>query len=62
MAKRKKVETMAPLMPSPKQQRKWAAENMARTVLSTMPKQKRLEDSITKAVMAAGEKASKARG
>ena len=62
MAKRKKADMMAPLMPSLKQQRKWAAENMARTVMSTMPKQKRLEDAITKAVMAAGEKAIKKRG
>lgn len=60
MAKRRKrMETMAPSTPSPAEQRKWSAKNMARTVMETDPSHKHTEDMITKAVMAAGEKALK---
>lgn len=60
MAKRRKrVEMTAPTMPSPTDQRKWSAKGMARTMMETDPSHKRVEDAITKAVMAAGEKALK---
>ena len=60
MAKRRKrVSMMAPMAPTPDQQRKWAAESMARTVVETMPGRKKMVDAITDAVMAAASKAEK---
>ena len=60
MAKRrKKPGTIGPPMPSPHEQRKWAAESMARTMMATSPKHKKMENAIMDAVMAAGEKAMK---
>ena len=62
MAKRKKrMAIMAPSLgsPSPGEQRKWAAKSMAHTIMDTDPSHRRVEDAITKAVMAAGEKALK---
>ena len=60
MAKRRKrIDTMAPMSPTPEQQRKWSAESLARTVVETMPGRKKLVDHITEAVMAAANKAEK---
>ena len=63
MAKRRKrIDVMAPSMPSPPsptEQRKWAAESLARTVVETMPGRKKMLDHITDAVMAAATKAEK---
>ena len=60
MAKRRrKIQAMAPGMPGPQEQRKWAAQSMARTMMETDPRHKKMENHITKAVMAAGEKAMK---
>lgn len=64
MAKRrKKSDTMAmPTIPwTPAMQKKASAQSMARTMMETDPRHKRMEDHITKAVMAAGEKAMKKR-
>lgn len=58
MAKRRtRIGMMAPTAPSPEQQRKWAAESLARTVVETMPGRKKMVDHITDAVMAAAHKA-----
>lgn len=60
MAKRKKRLTASvPMETPPAQRKKWSAESMARTMIETDPRTKRTEDAITKAVMAAGEKALK---
>ena len=62
MAKRKKRTTAMPMGPMetpPATRRKWSAESMARTLIETDPRTRRTEDAITKAVMAAGEKALK---
>ena len=48
-----------PMETPPAQRKKWSAESMARTMIETDPRTKRTEDAITKAVMAAGEKALK---
>jgi len=63
MARRKKIQA-APTMPMEtpvKMRRKWAAESMARTMMETDARHKKMEDHITKSVMAAGEKAVKKR-
>lgn len=57
MAKRKKADTMAPMMPTPAQRRKWAAESMATTVMETSPTHRKMKDAITDAVMGAADKA-----
>ena len=57
--RRKRIDMMAPSTPSPTEQRKWAAKGMAHTIMDTDPSHRRVEDAITKAVMAAGEKALK---
>ena len=62
MAKRKKRTQAVPMGSTetpPATRRKWSAENMARTLIETDPRTRRTEDAITKAVMAAGEKALK---
>ena len=61
MGKRKKRSTAMPMQTEtpPAQRKKWSAESMARTMIETDPRTKRTEDMITKAVMAAGEKALK---
>ena len=60
MAKRRKRSMLAmPETPPPAQRKKWSAESMARTMMETDPRMKRMEDHITHAVMAAGEKAIK---
>ena len=60
MAKRRKRASMPmPMETPPAQRKKWSAESMARTMIETDPRTKRTEDAITKAVMAAGEKALK---
>ena len=60
MAKRRKrIVMMAPTAPTPDQQRKWAAESLARTVVETMPGRKKMVDHISDAVMAAATKAEK---
>ena len=60
MTKRRRHSRIeAPSMPSPAEQRTWSAKNMARTIIDTDPSHRRVEDAITKAVMAAGEKALK---
>lgn len=59
--KRAKPDDMmmtAPEMPSPAKRRRWAAESMARAVMETDPAQKRRENAITAAVLAAATKAS----
>ena len=58
MAKRRK-RIDAPTVATPEQQRKWAAESLARTVVETMPGRKKMVDHITDAVMAAAHKAEK---
>jgi len=45
-----------PSMPSPKQQIKYAAENVARTAVENHPKMKRMRDEITRAVEGAVRK------
>ena len=58
--RRKKAQTMAtPPMWGPEQMKKSAAQGMARTMMETDPRHKKMENHITKAVMAAGEKAMK---
>ena len=57
--KRRCVMIEPPSMPSPMEQRKWSAKSMARTIMETDSSHKRVEDAITQAVMAAGEKALK---
>ena len=60
MAKRrKKTEMCAPISWGPAQQKKSAAHSMARTMMETSPKHKKMENAIMAAVMAAGEKAMK---
>ena len=62
MAKRKKRPTAMPMGPMETPtatRRKWSAESMARTLIETDARTKRTEDAISKAVMAAGEKALK---
>lgn len=59
MAKRKRIDTIAPMAPSPGARRKWAAESMAHTIIETAPGRKKELDAITAAVMKAGEKAEK---
>ena len=60
MAKRKRRLTLsAPMETPPAQRKKWSAESMARTLIETDPRTGHTEDMITKAVMAAGEKAMK---
>lgn len=62
--KRKRpTHSIAIPMPSPGQQRRFAAEHLARTLVETAPGRKQQLDEITRAVMAAGERAEKtARG
>ena len=60
MAKRKKkVDMFSPVSWTPEMQKKSAAQSMARTMMDTSPKHKKMEDHITQAVLAAGEKAMK---
>ena len=60
MAKRRKRSMLAgPMETPPAQRKKWSAESMARTMMETDPRMKRMEDHISQAVMAAGEKALK---
>ena len=61
MAKRRKRLSThtAPMETPPAQRKKWSAESMARTMMETDPRMKRMEDHISQAVMAAGEKALK---
>jgi len=63
MAKKKKSSSggegcaqMAYKPPSPKQQIKYAAENVARTAVENHPKMKRMRDEITRAVEGAVRK------
>ena len=55
MAKRRK-RIDAPMMPTPEQQRKWAAESAARTMMDTSPRMGKMRDEIRDAVLQAGEK------
>lgn len=60
MAKRrKKTDMFAPTPWTPEQQKKSSAQSLARTMMETSPKHKKMENAITSAVMAAGEKAMK---
>ena len=61
MAKRrKKMDMYAPTpLWTPEQQKKSSAQSLARTMMETSPKHKKMENAITSAVMAAGEKAMK---
>ena len=61
MAKRRRkrydMAMPMPMVSTPKQQQKWSAESMARTVMDTDPKMKRVRDAITEAVESAAQKA-----
>ena len=61
MAKRRKKTDMLyqPHPWTPEQQKKSSAQSLARTMMETSPKHKKMENAITSAVMAAGEKAMK---
>ena len=55
--RRKRYDMAMPTMQTPAQQQKWSAESMARTVMDTDPKMKRVRDAITEAVESAAQKA-----
>ena len=56
--RRKRYDMAMPAMPAtPAQQQKWSAESMARTMIDTDPKMKRVRDAITEAVESAAQKA-----
>ena len=59
MAKKKNSVAPVPMETPPATRRKWAAENMAQTILDTQPKRKKAVDHITQAVLRAGQKAAK---
>ena len=55
--RRKRYDMAMPMPTTPAQQQKWSAESMARTMIDTDPKMKRVRDAITEAVESAAQKA-----
>ena len=59
MGKKNSPGPPVPMEVTPAMRRKWAAESTAQTMLDTAPKRKQALDHITRAVLAAGKKATR---